>query len=44
MEGEDLVGLPGPGEGLSERPTPSSFALKAELRRQTVETVSHILF
>jgi len=44
MEGEDLVVLPGPGEGLGERPTASSLALEAELRRQTVETVSHVLF
>ena len=44
MEGEDLVVLPGPGEGLGERPTASSLALKAKLRRQTVETVSYILF
>jgi hypothetical protein len=44
MEGEDLVVLPGPGEGLGERPIASSLPLEAELRRQSVETMSHVLF
>jgi len=44
MSDEDVVIRPRPGEGLGERPTAGSLALKAELRRQSVETVSHILF
>jgi hypothetical protein len=44
MKGEDVVVLPGPGEGLCERPTAGSLAVEAELRRQSVEAVSDILF
>ena len=44
MREEDVVILPGPGEGLGERPTAGSLTFEAELRRQSVETVSHILF
>jgi hypothetical protein len=44
MSEEDVVILPGPGEGLGERPTAGSLAVEAEVRRQSVETVSDILF
>ena len=44
MEGKDLVVLPGPGKGLGERPTAGSLALQPELRRQSVETMSYVLF
>jgi hypothetical protein len=44
MGEEDVVILPGPGEGLGERPTARSLALEAELCRQSVKTVSDILF